>query len=486
MNHGSFAREMSSHLAANNAATDDRGHILAIIPRGEVLRNFEYSGTFAEVARHARLSLLTVLPNEDLVRDLRAKYDAVHPLTEVTEAWPVRFQRELLDVAHGKWLWSKAAQERWRIRDAEAVTTRQKAIRLLKKSLAMPLSNGPGLRVLNRSERTASRWLNADNSYRDLYKNLKPSLVFNGSHIHSRNAIHAVQTAQWMGIPTATFIFSWDNLTSQGRITLPYDYFLVWNEQLRDQLLDMYPWIKPENVFVTGTPQFDHHFREEYYLDRTEFCRSVGADPARPIVLYSTGMPNHMPDEPWIVESIADILLDFQEAERPQLLVRVYAKDRTGRFDEMKQRRPDILFQPVHWDADWHTPRREDAYGLTNAIRHCSLGINIASTISLELCMFDKPVINVAFDAPNANKLGLRNEIFYDFDHYKPVVDSGAVELAKSPTEMRTLVRQCLQDPTRRSGERKEFLSKMFGQTLDGRSANRVSEALLTKSPSAN
>ena len=93
MNHGSFAREMSSRLAANRSTTDERGHILAIIPRGEVLRNFEYSGTFAEVARHAKLSLLTVLPNEELVQDLKAKYSEVHPLTEVTEAWPVRFQR---------------------------------------------------------------------------------------------------------------------------------------------------------------------------------------------------------------------------------------------------------------------------------------------------------------------------------------------------------------------------------------------------------
>ena len=40
-------------------------------------------------------------------------------------------------------------------------------------------------------------------------------------------------------------------------------------------------------------------------------------------------MANHMPDEPHIVEGIGNILLQMKEFGRPQLLVRVYPKDRT-------------------------------------------------------------------------------------------------------------------------------------------------------------
>lgn len=453
--------------------------IVALIPRGEVIRNFVYTKTLDEVAKNAELSLLTVTPNRELDEMLRQKYKNVFPLEDVNERWLVRIQREIIEMAHGQWLWSRAAQERWRLRDTEAQTIRQKTIRTIKKIASVPFANKAGLNALTKIERETSQRLRTTDEYINLIKKLNPSLVFNGSHIHSRIATQAVQAAQWLGVPTATFIFSWDNLTSQGRIMLPYDYFFVWNEQLRVQLLEMYEGIKPENVFVTGTPQFDFHRKPEFYWSREKFCRNVGADPRRPIVLYSTGMANHMPGEPEIVEEIADMLADFEPAERPQLLVRVYAKDLTGRFDELKNRRPDILFPKIEWEASWLTPKFEDSYALVNTLRHAAVGINIASTISLELCMFDKPVINIGYDAPGGNDKGLRNSRFYEFDHYRPVVESRAVEVACNSGEMRDLLTKALSEPERRKSERRALIEKMFGSTLDGNSASRVAQALL-------
>jgi hypothetical protein len=457
-----------------------KGHILAIIPRGEVVRNFVYTGCFEEIAKEMKLSLMSVGLGAEIDGLLRRTCDRVYELEEIQERWIVRFQREILDVAHGRWLWSAAAQERWRLRDSEARTIRQKAVRLAKKSIGIPFANNTGLDILSRTERMSSFLLRSTQQYVDLYRQIKPTVVFNGSHIHSRNAIQAVQAAQWLGIPTATFVFSWDNLTSQGRITLPYDYFLVWNESIKQQLLEMYSWIKPEDVFVTGTPQFDFHFRDEFYLTHEEYCKRIGADVRRPIIFYATGMANHMPGEPEIVEAIADILADTAKfPDRPQLMVRVYAKDMTGRFDELKQRRSDILFPEVPWSPSWLTPMSEDSVMLVNTLRHCALGINVASTLSLELCMFDKPVINVAFNPPSVKEDILSYSDYYEFDHYKPVVDSGAVSLARSPGEMEAIMVKYLKNPSYRSVQRKEIIGRMFGATLDGASSGRVAKVLL-------
>lgn len=454
--------------------------IMGIIPRGEVLRNFLYTGVFKDISNQASLSLLTVSIEAQIEENLTNKFIELLPLEEYRERWLVRFQREILDVAHGRWLWSKAAQERWRLRKQEAKTLRQKAVRLTKLGIGVPFASNFGLKILGQTERFSSRFFSVSDAYLDLYKKLKPTLVFNGSHIHSRNAIQAVQAAQWLGIPTATFIFSWDNLTSQGRITLPYDYFLVWNESLRQQLLEMYDWIKPENVFVTGTPQFDFHFRSEFYQSREEFCKSVGADSKRPIVFYSTGMANHMPAEPEIVEAIADILNEYEIEERPQLLVRVYPKDLTGRFDEMKKRRTDILFPKIEWEEAWLTPKFEDSFALVNTLRHCALGLNVASTISLELCMFDKPVINIGFNPQSVSTDVLSYADYYEFDHYKPVVESGAVQVAWSQDEMKILIKDSLKNPSKHENARKSLIKKMFGSSLDGKSASRVADVLLS------
>ena len=444
-----------------------------------MIRNFVYSGAFDEIARTSEFSLLSVSPDAAINNMLRRQFGSVYSLKENREKWLVRFQRDVLDIAHGRWLWSRAAQERWRLRDSEARTLRQKATRTAKKSISLPISNRYGLSLLSKSERACSRLFNASKEYVELYKRIKPTLVFNGSHIHSRNAIQAVQAAQWLGIRTATFIFSWDNLTSQGRIMLPYDYFLVWNEKLKSQLLEMYDWINPENVFVTGTPQFDFHFRPSFYQSREDFCSRNGADPSRPIVFYSTGMANHMPGEPEIVEAIADILKEYQGESRPQLLVRIYPKDLTGRFNEIKSRRRDILFPSIDWEPEWLTPKFEDSYALVNTLRHCAVGINVASTVSLELCMFDKPAINVGFNPKSVPESELAYSNYYEFDHYKPVVESGAVQVATDLGEMRSLIRESLNDPQARSGQRKDLLTDMFGPTLDGKSAGRVADVLL-------
>jgi hypothetical protein len=453
--------------------------ITFVIPRGEVIRNFVHSGALDAVAEEADVSLISVLFDDEMNRQLAEKYGDVHPLKEYRERWLVRFEREILETAHNRWVWSPASRSRVLLHDAAAVTIRQKFVRAAKKAVSRPIANRVGVNALSKIERSSSFFLKTTDEYLNLMKKLQPSLVFNGSHVHSRVATQAVQAAQWLKIPTATFIFSWDNLTSQGRIMLPYDYFLVWNEQLKTQLLEMYRRIRPEQVFVTGTPQFDFHFREEFYQTREEFCAEVGADPKRPIVFYTTGMANHMPGEPELVEEIADMLRDIGGAESPQLLVRVYPKDLTDRFEALKKNHPDILFQKTVWEKSWLTPKYEDSFGLINALRHCAVGINIASTVSLELCMFDKPVINVGYNPASVPVKEHRFADFYEFDHYRPLVSSGAVEVADNPLQMREMIENYLRQPEQRKSERKALINKMFGSTLDGKSAQRVAETLL-------
>jgi hypothetical protein len=253
---------------------------------------------------------------------------------------------------------------------------------------------------------------------------------------------------------------------------------VVWNEEIKNQLLQIYGSIAPERIFVTGTPQFDFHFRPEYYWTREQFCSRVGADPARPIVLYTTGMANHMPGEPTIVEGVADLLEEMREFGPPQLLVRVYAKDRTDRFDELKRRRPDILFPEVLWEPAWLTPSYEDSYMLTNTLRHSAVGINVASTISLEMCMFDKPVINIAYNPTEVDSSDVDYARYYEFDHYKPTVQSGAIEVAYSQDELRRKLKAALLYPERRSEERKALIRHFFGNHLDGWSSSRVASVL--------
>jgi hypothetical protein len=474
---GRVESELGRHAVCPHAI--GRGHVVAILPRGEAIRNFVQTGALDVVASAVRLTVLSVVPDAASFKELNERYQSVLPLKGDPERYPVRVLRELLDMAHGRYLWSAAARERWRLRDAEANTVIKRLKRRGKKLGCWPFANIGGIRVLERLERTTSRALQPTDYYERLYQQLNPTLVFNASHVHSQNAVLAVQGARWLGIPTATFIFSWDNLTSQGRILPAYDYYLVWNDDLKRQLLKIYPEILRDNVFVTGTPQFDSHFRRDSYWSREDFCAKVAANPNRPIVLYSTGMANHMPGEPRIVEQIADMLAEMKDLGSPQLLVRVYPKDRTRRFEELKRRRSDILFPDATWIEAWLTPTEEDNRLLTNTLRHVDVGINVASTLSLELCMFNKPALNVAYNPPGMESVRVPYARYYEYDHYRPVVESGAAQLARTPDEMRSLLREALTCPGQHKRERRALIQRMFGDSLDGRSSERVAETLL-------
>lgn len=453
--------------------------IVAILPRGEAIRNFVHTGALDYLQETSDLTVLSVIPDSGTYKTLESRFSRVVPLLPTPDKYAVGLVRELLDMAHGRHLWSMAARERWRLRDTEANTPWRRVKRQAKKLASYPWANEYGIRLLEKTERFVSRCLEPTDAYERLYKNLKPSLVFNGSHIHSAVAIHAVQAAQWLGIPTATFVFSWDNLTSQGRFIPTYDYYFVWNNAIREQLLKIYPTVRPDQVVVTGTPQFDFHFSQESPWTREEYCQRIGVDPGRKLVLYSTGMAEAYTAEPVIVEQIADLLPGMEELQRPQLVVRVYPKDLTGRFEDLRRRRPDIVFPPAKWVDAWLTPTQEDTQLFTNTLRHVDVGINVASTVSLELCMFDKPVLNVGYDPPGVNSVRVPYARYYEYDHYRPLVESGAVQLIREPSEMRAQLRKALANPRAHSHQRRAFIERMFGNTLDGRSHERVASALM-------
>lgn len=455
----------------------DSHRLVVVLPRGEAIRNFVYSGMIQSLRPSIEVTAASVHPSPDVWRLVETAAHRAVPLQPVVEHRAVRVARSLLDQAHGRHIWSEVAQIRWERQNREAAAAGARVKRLAWRAAGVALGNSPGLAFASRLERTVSKHFQpkADEASEAA---IRARLVFNGSHIHSAMATPVVQKAQWNGVPTAAFLFSWDNLTSQGRLLDIYNHFLVWNDAIAADLQAMYPSIKPHQIHVTGTPQFDVHFKTELQWDRARWAKEVGVDADRPVVLYTTGMPKIMPDEPWIVADLADRLAEMRDIGSPQLLVRVYAKDPSSRFDVLRSNRPDITFSPVPWLSEYWTPLPEDTALWSSTLRHVDAGVNVASTVSLELCMFDTPVVNVAYNPPRVPKSLADFARYYELEHYRPVVDAGAVAVAHSPAQLAELTRRAILEPGFQSVGRARILKQFFGDTLDGHSAERVGAVL--------
>ena len=456
--------------------------IILVVPRGEAVRNFLYSDTLRLLSEQAKVVVLSVVTNEAILAKARPYVEEIIPIEEHPVYPPVAYLRTLIENAHDRWLWSKVAQNNWELRTRRA--KQEGGLQQLQwwavAGAARVLGNNPCLHALTALERSLQWRLRTTRKYDELFSRLKPDLVFNGSHIHGPAGELPLRVAKGMGIKTAGFIFSWDNLTSRSRVMVPYDYWLVWHEGMRKQLLEIYPEIKPENVFVTGTPQMDFHFRPEYVWSREELARRIGIDPKRPFILYTTGVDRHFPQEHRHVELVIRLLQDLKVAERPQLVVRNYIKGTSPEMKALSERKmTDVVFPPMLWDMAWATPRPEDLDLYCSLVHHAAISINAASTVSLEFILKDKPVINLDFDPPGSSLApcdGFKRHI--RFDHFWPVAQSGGTMVAQSEDDMKRMLIKGLTDPAAATRERKQFIQEFFGPTADGKSGQRVADCL--------
>ena len=461
-------------------------HIVIVIARGEALRNFAHSGVLELFSQQARLTLLTGIDDETLIGPYRSYLDAIYPFDPTPENRLVDGFRYILHMAHMRWMWTEAFKYHWYIHTATKKRWTWSARNWIGKALALPVSNRRALEILTPVERWLSFRLRPSRYYDNLFTQLKPDLVFNTSHIHGYQADLPMRVAHHLGYKTAVFLFSWDNLTSRSRIFVPYNHYFSWNEAIKRKLLELYPEIRADQVTPTGTPQFDFHFKPEFILSREELCRRQGLDPSRPFILYTTGMDRDFGYEYRIVEGMTHFIRSLPAECRPQLLVRTYIK---GTSPEMlalaRPGDPDVVFPNVQWEGRWITPLYDDIYTYTSLLHHCALGINSASTVSLELMIHDKPIINLGFEPPASNlPAQAKFARHVGYDHYRPVAESGAVMLARSMEDLYAMTERGLAEPFADSATRRKFISSFFDDRLDGLSGQRIVESMIILSQS--
>lgn len=294
---------------------------------------------------------------------------------------------------------------------------------------------------------------------------------------HAHEEAPPAIVARHLGIPTAAWINSWDNLTSKPAYFTGYDRYFVWSERLRSELLRYYPEAGPAAVEVTGVPHFDWYHRPCMKMTREELCAAYGFDPRRPLILYGAATPHLAPSEHLIVQRLARDLGDSA-----QLLVRLHPGDAGGRFRDWSPGASVALQVPGErgrGKLGGYCPTQEDNRELVSSICHADVVINLASTLTLDAALCDRPVVNIAFDLSPERSFQEPIEQYYaEYDHYRTVVESGAVRLARSPEELLGAVRAYLAEPALdRAGRRR--IAELWCHPFDGRASGRLAHGLL-------
>ncbi len=294
----------------------------------------------------------------------------------------------------------------------------------------------------------------------------------------------ALWAAQRLGVPVAGFITSWDNLFSKGRLPMRFGRYLVWSRQMRDDLLTLYPDVDPARVTEVGVPRFDFYRRPGLVEERATFLRAIGGDPARKLILWTGVSPNLMPQEPALLEQFCEAIRAGALEGDPQVLVRPHPIGGGAPFAELRRRYPEVLFTETN-DTDpgrlvgW-MPMGDDMALLVNSIAHADVNINLCSTITLDCCAMDVPVVNIMFDYEAGSMWEEFLRSFYLFEHYRTVAETGAARFASSLDELIAHTKRYLDNPALERPNRKALLELWCGD-VDGKAAVRAAECLLAE-----
>ena len=261
----------------------------------------------------------------------------------------------------------------------------------------------------------------------------KPDLLF-CTNQRPILAVAPMLAARDLRIPTAVFIFSWDNLP-KGMLVVEADYYFVWSKHMKQELLHYYPHINKKQIKITGSPQFEGHFDESLIIEREEFFDKYKLDPSKKYILFSGDDETTSPFDHFYLEDLAKIVREKNRISNIKLGI-IYRKcpvDFTGRHLPITDEFRDVIvcIDPL-WEKlgnSWDTiiPLQNDSQLLANTIRYSELVVNVGSSMVFDAVCHHKPCVYINYNTEKGDVSKWDIQKIYKFIHFKSMPSKEAV-----------------------------------------------------------
>jgi hypothetical protein len=292
-----------------------------------------------------------------------------------------------------------------------------------------------------------------------------------------------IYVAEKLKIKTAAFIFSWDNLASKNRMAGNFDYFLVWSELMKNEMLQFYNLVNQDQISIVGTPQFEPFVNPKFGYEKNTLLAKFDLDQNKPIVFFTCNDASSKND-PIYLKLLAEFIVQKKLIKDINLIVRTSPAEEPLRFKEIADTYSFIVWNYPDWTIKrknhleaWtqRVPSLEDLNDLKSLLMHCDFNINILSTITLDSFIFNKPVINPVFG--NKENGMFDDQKFLDYLHLSRLVESEGSLIVKNEVEFLNAVNFLLENKDNKATERSNFIDLQLGKPLVG-TGKRIAEQL--------
>lgn len=458
------------------------------------------------VARGVRVVVL--VPNPDEVRDLLAAEFPAVPVEKLrvdhidhafATASKRAFQLRALTFASVHHLRITGMSRRMNLavpRDYRRLTERQwKQKRSRLRHLIPPLAAAAAILRRYRPARRLFEWLLArrplDNFHDRLFDQYRPSLVVASSPGWWPGEEMLFREARARGVETLGVVTGWDHPCSKGLPGARPDHIAAWSDIHRQELV-LGSDFDPRVVDTPGPAHFDFYRSPGSASSRADYFARHNLDPAKRLITFGCTFVGMSPNL-IIVQALAEAIASDAFGIPVQLLVRLHPshlKPGEGKYREVRQEGEKFYdlakrFPHVRIDSpalgkqgipNYTTP--DDARSLASLFAHTDVFVTLFSTMVLEACFNDVPVIAAAFDPPTS-----RLEDFLpitealDWPTHHRIIRSGAAAVVRDHGSLISAVREYLEKPKLHTEERRAFAGQEC-TFVDGRCGERLADLI--------
>lgn len=313
-------------------------------------------------------------------------------------------------------------------------------------------------------------------------KEHKPDLVFCTTQ-RATQSISALLAAKDLGIPTAAFVYSWDNVPKAMQV-VETDYYFVWSDHMKREVLQYYPFVKENQVFVTGTPQFEPHFDKSLIKSRETFFVENNLDVDKKYICFSGDDETTSPLDQYYLEDLAKAVRNLNtKGENIGIIYRKCPVDFTARYDAIVETYNDVItkIDPIwkqvgnHWNQI--LPAKEDFEMLANVCYHSEMVTNVCSSTVFDFVAHSKPCIYYNYEQPQLRK-GIRDiGQNYKYVHFRSMPTKEAAVFCEDKTKLEAIVKSVLEGNTSNVTVGEEWFKIIAGKT-PSKSSKHIWEAI--------
>jgi hypothetical protein len=353
--------------------------------------------------------------------------------------------------------------------------------------LAMAMVNRTAGRSLlfRRFCRVLERQVNRSNRVRDVLIEARPDLLVLTNPFGTRETLY-LNHARELGIATVCQMLSWDNITSKGTPVMMPDYFISWGPVMTEEMVTVYDFPR-EKVYECGVSHFDVYSDTDRLTPRHVLLEQLGLPPEQPYIFYGMVPEYSCPNEVTILTELVrrvnkdafDQPCSLVIRPHPQTVSGVYAQkpDELAKLRALVGPRVALDIPPVLSDRlAWDLPK-SDMLRLASLLHGSAMCLNANSTLCLDACMLDRPVIDIAFDGWEELPYRRSARRGLDYVHMAKLLAMGGIRVAQSFDDLERHINAYLVNPALDHEGRALSVSRECG-VRDGRASERIADVL--------